>query len=633
MQNSPARSGIDVGTVIAETYTIEALVGRGGMGAVFMASHKRLPGKKVAIKFLHADLAGEEVLRRFEREAQIASKLGHPNIVGVTDYNVMADGTPYLVLEYLEGASLAQHLKGGPLPLERVMSIIRQVGSALAAAHREGIVHRDLKPQNIFLVPQEVENRVVDVAKVLDFGISKIRGSQTVKTQEAALLGTPQYMAPEQATGQHDKVDERTDVFALGAIVYEMLTGQPAFSGANIPEVVFKVVYEQPVDLATLAPSTPPAVLAAVKRAMEKKADDRFATVADFVEALTGQPLAVVRPSASIPPPDGGPSSGGARSSGVGGTGGGRSTGKEAFDATVGSGDHAQALAATSASAPPPAAAPARESVPVVPVRGSAPTVDSANVAGAAVANAAAAAPARGARGKKPFAFVWVVAGLVVVGGGAMFALSRGGGEKAATVAKAPPPEREAVPVEVATAEPTNAAPTNTGSTNVDMPKLAQEPTTPVGATKPGDAKKSDDMKKAADTKKVADAKKLPADTKAAETKAGDTKPADSKPVDAEETASGGEDATFADKLRDAQTALDGHDYAKAERLANAVINGDTSGPVQKAKAHVIHGIVACVAHNALGDANADARSLASYPKLQSRLTTRCHTAGIELTP
>ena len=614
MQNSPARSGIDVGTVIAETYTIEALVGRGGMGAVFLASHRRLPGKKVAIKFLHADLAGEEVLRRFEREAQIASKLGHPNIVGVTDYNVMADGTPYLVLEYLEGASLAQHLTAGPLPLDRVTSIIRQVGSALAAAHREGIVHRDLKPQNIFLVPQEVENRVVDVAKVLDFGISKIRGSQTVKTQEAALLGTPQYMAPEQATGQHDKVDERTDVFALGAIVYEMLAGQPAFSGANIPEVVFKVVYEQPADLATLAPAMPPAVLAAVKRAMEKKAEDRFATVADFVEALTGQPLAVVRPSASIPPADGGPSSGGGARS-TGGTP--RSTGKEAFDATVGSGDHAQALAPTSA--PPPASSsqppPASASV-----RGSAPTVDSGNHAAALAPDARPPTATRAA--KKPFPFVWVLASIVLVGGGAVFALTRGSGDKQATVAKAPPPEREALaPEPVPVEAPAVAAKDKPAVAQVTGEKpepVAAKQTAKIEPTKPEPAKPEVTKREPAN----------PADAKPVA-----TKPAEAKTAEPDDTSAPGEDETIAAKLREAQAALDGQDYAKAERLANAVVNGESSGPIQKAKAHVIHGIVACVAHNALGEANADARALRKYPKLQSRLTSRCNSAGIQLTP
>ncbi len=339
MQNSPARSGLDVGSVIADTYTIEALIGRGGMGAVFLASHNRLPGKKVAIKVLHAEMTGEEVLARFKREAEIASRLGHPNIVAVHDFNLMDDGTPYLVLEYLHGESLAQRLRQGPLAIEPALSIVRQVGSALAAAHREGIVHRDLKPQNIFLVPTEVDGRIVEIAKVLDFGISKIRGSQTVKTQDSALLGTPQYMAPEQATGQHKHVDERTDVFAFGAIVYEMLSGQPAFSGETIPEVVFKVVYEPPTPLAQLASSVPESITAAVHRAMAKQAAERFPNVGDFVEAVTGQPLAPLRTGGvSIPPPDLGFAAG----SRMPNTN--KDTGKDAFAQTMGSGDHAPAM-------------------------------------------------------------------------------------------------------------------------------------------------------------------------------------------------------------------------------------------------------------------------------------------------
>ena len=311
MANSSARATIDVGSVIADTYTVEALLGRGGMGAVFLASHTRLAGKHVAIKILHTDIADADIVARFKREAEIAAKLNHPNIVGVIDYNITPDGTPYLVLDYLEGETLAGRIARGPMPLDQVLPIVRQVGSALAAAHRAGIVHRDLKPQNIFLVPSEVAGRAVEIAKVLDFGISKIRGSQTVQTQDSVLLGTPQYMAPEQAMGQHASVDERTDLFALGAIVYEMLTGQPAFPGASIPEVVFKVVYEQPAPLAALAPSVPPAVVTAVMQALAKPAEERFASVAAFVEAITGQPLTVTRgqPPALEPAPEPAPES------------------------------------------------------------------------------------------------------------------------------------------------------------------------------------------------------------------------------------------------------------------------------------------------------------------------------------
>src|SRR5262249_12671885 len=255
------------------------------------------------IKILHTELDAADIVARFRREAEIAAKLNHPNIVGVIDYNVTSDGTPYLVLDYLEGETLAQCIARGPLPLEQVLSIVRQVGSALQAAHRAGVVHRDLKPQNIFLVPTEIDGRAIELAKVLDFGISKMRGSQTVKTQDSALLGTPQYMAPEQATGQHSSVDERTDIFALGAIVYEMLAGQPAFSGASIPAVVFKVVYEQPVPLATQVTTLPAAIASAVAKAMQKAATDRFATVPEFIEALTGAPLSVMRrPTSSVPP-------------------------------------------------------------------------------------------------------------------------------------------------------------------------------------------------------------------------------------------------------------------------------------------------------------------------------------------
>ena len=296
------RASVDVGTTIADTYTLEALLGRGGMGSVFLASHARLPGKRVAIKLLHVELTDADVIARFRREALIASQLEHPNIVRVDDYNLTPDGTPYLVLEYLEGESLAERLTRGPLPLEHVMSIVRMVGSAVAAAHREGIVHRDLKPQNIFLVPTEIDGHLHEIAKVLDFGISKMRGSDTIKTHENTLLGTPQYMAPEQATGRHADVDERTDVFALGAITYEMLTGRPAFTGENIPEVVFKVVYEPPPALAAAAPHVPTHVVAAVERAMQKQAGDRFVTVSEFVEALTGRPLAAKASLSSLPP-------------------------------------------------------------------------------------------------------------------------------------------------------------------------------------------------------------------------------------------------------------------------------------------------------------------------------------------
>jgi serine/threonine-protein kinase len=308
------------------------------MGAVFLATHARLPGKLVAIKVLHADIADSESLARFRREAEIASRLGHANIVEVHDFNVLPDGTPYLVLEYLQGESLAQRIAAGPMPFEQVSAIVRQVGSALTAAHREEIIHRDLKPQNVFLVQVEADGHLIERAKVLDFGISKIRGSQTIKTQDTSILGTPQYMAPEQALGNHAAVDARTDVFALGTMVYEMLCGRAAFAGASVPEVVFKVVYEEPPPLHELAPHLPPAVISAVHRAMAKKADERWPDVASFVEALTGQALSTGRRPLAIAPGDGATPSVATRPQV-------KRTGKDALAATIGSGDHAAAAA------------------------------------------------------------------------------------------------------------------------------------------------------------------------------------------------------------------------------------------------------------------------------------------------
>lgn len=281
-----------MGTAIGDTYTVVDVLGQGGMGAVYLANHARLPGKQVAIKVLHADMATEEVLARFRREAEIASRLGHPNIVTVLDWNTLPDGSPYLVLEYLRGQALADKIAAGPLPILEALTIARQVGSALVAAHREGIVHRDLKPQNVFLVDTEIDGQVSQIAKVLDFGISKIRGSTTVKTQDNAMLGTPQYMAPEQATGRADDIDGRTDQFALALMVYEMLCGKPAFTGANIPEVMFKIVYEAPPPLRELRHDVPANIEAAIHRALQKPMADRFASVDEFIAALTGSAVA-----------------------------------------------------------------------------------------------------------------------------------------------------------------------------------------------------------------------------------------------------------------------------------------------------------------------------------------------------
>jgi serine/threonine protein kinase len=291
------QDGLSVGGMVADTYRVTRLLGRGGMGAVWAAEHLRLPGRQVAVKvLLSPGVATGEAFARFRREAEIASRLGHPHIVQVLDFHTLPTGEPYIILELLQGETLAQRLQRGPIALEETLTITRQVGSALQAAHRAGVVHRDLKPDNVFLCTPQEEVPGPNV-KVLDFGISKIRGSQTVATQDAVLMGTPQYMAPEQAMGKNTSIDARTDVFALGAIVYEMLGGSPAFAGSSLAEVVYKVVHAQPQPLAQLRTGLPLNVLSAVDRALQKDPSHRPTDVSAFVAELTGRPLTV--PAAS----------------------------------------------------------------------------------------------------------------------------------------------------------------------------------------------------------------------------------------------------------------------------------------------------------------------------------------------
>ncbi|MBM7115229.1 serine/threonine-protein kinase [Archangium primigenium] len=291
----PASSDVRVGSVLRDTYEIVSLLGKGGMGAVFLARHLRLKGKQVAIKvLLNSASLNPELYARFQREAEIASQLGHPNIVEVIDFDTLPDGTPFLVMEYLRGESLEQRLERGPLPLAETLGLTRQVGSALQAAHRAGIIHRDLKPANVFLVPTDSGGVVGERVKLLDFGISKMVDSQTLQTQDSVLIGTPQYMAPEQALGKNSEIDARTDLFALGCIVYEMLAGRPPFAaepGLSIVQVIFRIVHMQPEPLGSLCLEAPESVLSAVNRALSKTPDDRFVDVAAFVAALTGTPL------------------------------------------------------------------------------------------------------------------------------------------------------------------------------------------------------------------------------------------------------------------------------------------------------------------------------------------------------
>jgi serine/threonine-protein kinase len=292
------------GSTIGTTWVVERLLGKGGMGAVWLARHQRLAQKRAAIKVLLGAGLKDEAYRRFAREAEIATRIGHPNIVDVLDMAALDSGEPYIVLEYLQGETLRDRLRRvGRLPFAEVAALTRQIGSALLAAHRHDVVHRDLKPENVFLVPTDSGGVIHDHVKVLDFGISKLRGSQSLQTQEAAILGTPQYMAPEQARGQNSAVEPRTDQFALAVMVYEMLAGRPPWSADTPLGLLFQVVNADTPPLHAEVPEAPGHAVQAIERALAKDAHKRFADIGAFVEALTGQPLQSLMPRATAQGP------------------------------------------------------------------------------------------------------------------------------------------------------------------------------------------------------------------------------------------------------------------------------------------------------------------------------------------
>lgn len=296
--SQPQSHEVNIGVVLGETYEITRRLGAGAMGVVWEARHLRLPGKRVAIKILKNTYENPSVLARFQQEAEVTSRLGHPNIVEVIDFHTLADGIPYIVLEFLEGESLACRLKRGPLPLQGAVEIARQIGSGLHAAHRAQVVHRDLKPDNIFLCPTDSGGALSYRVKVLDFGISKLHNSELVQTADSMLLGTPKYMSPEQAMGKNQAVDKRTDVWALGVIVFEMLTGHPPFEADNITGLLLKIIKE-PTPSLKAGEGIPPQVAKAVNGALAKEPEARTPDVASFISALTQQSFHDLDPAGS----------------------------------------------------------------------------------------------------------------------------------------------------------------------------------------------------------------------------------------------------------------------------------------------------------------------------------------------
>jgi hypothetical protein len=281
-----------VGEVVGERYRIEALLGEGGMGAVFRARHLSLD-RPVALKVLHPRLVEDaQVQQRFDREALAISKLDHPNCVRVMDFGTTPTGMKYLVMPLLEGQELRE-LTGVALPTEQVVELGVQILQALDHAHKRGLVHRDLKPENIFLVRDDDDRHVV---KLVDFGIVKLLESEGLAqlTRAGMAFGTPTYMSPEQAAG--GKIDERTDLYSVGVILYELLTGVPPFT-ADEPAILMRMqILTDPPPL----PDTVPRPLAdVVMKLLGKEPDERYATARDARRALVAAATGGVGASAS----------------------------------------------------------------------------------------------------------------------------------------------------------------------------------------------------------------------------------------------------------------------------------------------------------------------------------------------
>lgn len=280
-----------VGRTLGGSYLVQRLIGEGGMGQVYEASHTRVQ-RSFAIKVLNVRLTKlAEVRARFEREAMLGSRLGHDHIVAVIDFDNTDDGYPFLVMELLQGQDLGQAIiRQGTIEPVRAVSIVRQVADALMAAHSEGVVHRDLKPENIFLCQRKGGGELV---KAMDFGISKVLTSESIVTSHQTVLGTPWYMAPEQALGKVQEVDHRSDLFSLGLIFYHMLSGKMPYEGDSVPSILYQVVHEEPPPLKDIAPHLPEALLRIVNKAISKDKIDRYQSaeelVADLEQAMGAQ--------------------------------------------------------------------------------------------------------------------------------------------------------------------------------------------------------------------------------------------------------------------------------------------------------------------------------------------------------
>ncbi|HEV8548001.1 MAG TPA: protein kinase, partial [Polyangiaceae bacterium] len=282
------RTGIPLGTVIADRYRVESVLGEGAMGIVLAARHLELD-ELVAIKCIRAAMPwSPDVIARFAREAKAAARLKSEHIAKVIDVGVSAPVGPYMVMEHLEGEDLAGVLKRrGPLPVRRAAEYVMQVCEALAVAHAASITHRDVKPENLFLT----RHGDLEIIKVLDFGISKTElqgrlfGGELSVKETQTLMGTPLYMSPEQIRSSRE-IDHRSDLWSLGVVLFELLTGRPAFAGASVTQVCSLVLEAETPRLGEFCRQAPPELAAVIDRCLMKEPAQRFQSAAELASAL-----------------------------------------------------------------------------------------------------------------------------------------------------------------------------------------------------------------------------------------------------------------------------------------------------------------------------------------------------------
>jgi len=277
-----------IAQLVADRYRVIRKLGEGGMGSVYLAEHVVIE-KKLVLKVLSPELAGrQDLVARFLQEARSASRIGHENVIDISDFGQSAEGFVYIAMEYLEGKDLGQVVRAeGALAWPRVRDIVMQICRALRAAHDKGIVHRDMKPENIFLIQREGRPEFV---KILDFGIAKIMGldpNGPRLTRTGMIFGTPEYMAPEQAEGK--EADHRVDIYAVGCIIYHLLTGQTPFLADNFMAMLTKHLMEDPVPPSVRRPdlAITGEMDALVGKALEKDRDQRYQSMAEFLEAVS----------------------------------------------------------------------------------------------------------------------------------------------------------------------------------------------------------------------------------------------------------------------------------------------------------------------------------------------------------